>query len=95
MDIILSTIFFLVSLPPLFLLLIFSFLAIKVVAGKSINDPDYPPVKGSVYNQLLYLNYLYDYQADAAKERSTYRLLALEQSKYFIFQMLNLKLTHF
>ncbi|PPR91233.1 hypothetical protein GOBAR_AA29442 [Gossypium barbadense] len=55
MDIILSTLFFL------------------------INDPDYPPVKGSIYNQLLYLNYLYDYQAEAAKERSTYRLLALEQ----------------
>ncbi|KAB1993482.1 hypothetical protein ERO13_D13G029250v2 [Gossypium hirsutum] len=79
MDIILSTLFFLVSLPPLFLLLIFSF----------------PAIKGSIYNQLLYLNYLYDYQAEAAKERSTYRLLALEQSKYFIFQMLNLKLTHF
>ncbi|MBA0873620.1 hypothetical protein Goshw_004780 [Gossypium schwendimanii] len=76
MDSILSTIFFLISLPPLFLLLIFSFLAIKTVAGKWINDPDYPPVKGSVFDQLLYLNYLYNYHAEAAKEPATYRLPA-------------------
>ncbi|PPD98660.1 hypothetical protein GOBAR_DD04289 [Gossypium barbadense] len=91
MDIILAIIFFLISLPPLFLLLIFLFLAIKTVAGKSINDPDYPPVKGSVFNQLLYLNYLYDYQAEAAKEQPTYRLLALEQSEIYTIDTRNVE----
>ncbi|TYI14911.1 hypothetical protein ES332_A08G152900v1 [Gossypium tomentosum] len=91
MDIILATIFFLISLPPLFLLLIFLFLAIKTVTGKSINDPDYPPVKGSVFNQLLYLNYLYDYQAEAAKEQPTYRLLALEQSEIYTIDTRNVE----
>ncbi|KAK8316302.1 hypothetical protein V6Z11_A13G032300 [Gossypium hirsutum] len=39
MDIVLSNIFFLISLPPLFLLLIFSFLAIKTVAVKRSRLP--------------------------------------------------------
>ncbi|XWS32290.1 hypothetical protein CRYUN_Cryun23aG0147200 [Craigia yunnanensis] len=80
---ILSTIFFFISLPPLILLLIFSFLAVKIFTGKSINNPDYPPVKGSVFNQLLYLNYLYDYQTQAAKKQPTYRLLALAHSSIY------------
>ncbi|XWS77164.1 hypothetical protein CRYUN_Cryun01aG0238100 [Craigia yunnanensis] len=80
---ILSTIFFLMSLPLIFLFIIFCFLAIKIFTGKSINNPDYPPVKGSVFNQLLYLNYLYDYQTQAAKKQPTYRLLALAESEIY------------
>ncbi|OMO78634.1 Cytochrome P450 [Corchorus capsularis] len=79
----LFTIFLLTLLPPLFLLLFFTFLAIKIFTGKSINNPDYPPVKGSVFNQLFYLNYLYDYQTQAAKKQPTYRLLAIEQSEVY------------
>jgi len=30
------------------------FLALKMFAGKSINNPNYPPVKGTNFNQLLY-----------------------------------------
>ncbi|OMP00540.1 Cytochrome P450 [Corchorus olitorius] len=79
----LFTIFLLTLLPPLILLLFFTFLAIKIFTGKSINNPDYPPVKGSVFNQLFYLNYLYDYQTQAAKKQPTYRLLAIEQSEIY------------
>ncbi|XP_022757123.1 cytochrome P450 704C1-like isoform X1 [Durio zibethinus] len=80
---ILSTIFFLILFPTLILFLIFSFLAIKIFTGKSINNPDYPPVRGSVFNQLLYLKYLYDYQTQAAKKQPTYRLLAFAQSEVY------------
>ncbi|XVF73353.1 hypothetical protein PTKIN_Ptkin12aG0194700 [Pterospermum kingtungense] len=88
---ILSTIVFLISLPPLFLFLLFSFLAIKIFTGKSINNPDYPPVKGSVFNQLLYLNYLYDYQTQVAKKQPTYRLLALAQSETYTTDIRNVE----
>ena len=88
---ILSTIFFLISLPPLVLLLIFSFLAIKIFTGKSINNPDYPPVKGSIFNMLLYLNYLYDYQTQTAKKQPTYRLLALAHSSIYTVDTRNVE----
>ncbi|KAK8522012.1 hypothetical protein V6N13_022075 [Hibiscus sabdariffa] len=80
---IISVIIFLLVLPPLILLLVFSFLAIRTIVGKSIGSPEYPPVKGSVFNQLLYLNYLYDYQTEVAKEQPTYRLLTLTQSEIY------------
>ncbi|KAK8498793.1 hypothetical protein V6N13_140160 [Hibiscus sabdariffa] len=83
MEILSIIIIFLIVLPPLIMLLVFSFLAIRTIVGKSIGNPDYPPVKGSVFNQLLYLNYLYDYQTEAAKSQPTYRLLTLTQSEIY------------
>ncbi|OMO80509.1 Cytochrome P450 [Corchorus olitorius] len=78
MDII-FTIFF---LTLLFLFLLFSFLAIKIFTGKSIDNSDYPPVKGSVFNLLFHFNDLYDYQTQVAKKQPTYRLLlSIEHSE--------------
>lgn len=88
---ILSTLVFMISLPPLFLFLFFCFLAIKIFTGKSLNSPDYPPVKGSVFNQLLYLNYLYDYQTQVTKKQPTYRLLALGQSETYTTDVRNVE----
>jgi len=42
----------------------FLFLALKIFAGKSINNPNYPPVKGTNFNQLLCFDKLYDCQTE-------------------------------
>ncbi|XVF33465.1 hypothetical protein REPUB_Repub17cG0170600 [Reevesia pubescens] len=82
MDII-HTIFLLISCLLIFLLLILSFSLIKIFAGKSINNPDYAPVKGTVFNQLLYFDHLYDYQLKVTQKQPTYRLLGLTRSDIF------------
>ncbi|XP_004308440.1 PREDICTED: cytochrome P450 704C1-like [Fragaria vesca subsp. vesca] len=61
----------------LFLFITFlSSLILKIFTGKSIRDPSYPPVKGTVFHQLLYFTRLYDHQTQIARETPTYRLLA-------------------
>jgi hypothetical protein len=40
------------------------FLALKIFAGESINNPNYPPVKGTNFNQLLCFDRLYDCQTE-------------------------------
>ncbi|XVF79924.1 hypothetical protein PTKIN_Ptkin15bG0029300 [Pterospermum kingtungense] len=86
-----STIFLLIALPPLFLLLIFLILIIKIYTGKSINNPEYPPVKGTVFHQLFYINYLYDYQTQVAKKLTTYRLLGPGRSELFTTDTRNIE----
>ncbi|KAF7825982.1 cytochrome P450 704C1 [Senna tora] len=51
--------------------------------GKSLGDPAYAPVKGTVFHQLLYFNRLYDYQAETARSVRTFRLLAPEMSEHY------------
>ncbi|XVE52250.1 hypothetical protein DITRI_Ditri02bG0108100 [Diplodiscus trichospermus] len=77
----LYTIFLLIAVPIVFLFLIFFILIIKIFSGKSIKNPNYAPVKGSVFNQLFYLNHIYDYQTLLAKELPTFRLLGLSHSE--------------
>ncbi|XP_024019051.1 cytochrome P450 704C1 [Morus notabilis] len=77
------TILTFISISLLFLLLIFCFLIISIFIGKSMNDPSYPPVKGTVFNQLFYFNKLYDYLASFAAKSPTYRLLGPEQSEVY------------
>ncbi|KAK9910701.1 hypothetical protein M0R45_034652 [Rubus argutus] len=68
----------------LFLFLTFvSFLIVRIFTGKSLRDPNYPPVKGTVFHQLLYFTRLYDYQAQVARQTPTYRLLAPEHSEVY------------
>ncbi|KAL6124364.1 hypothetical protein ACLB2K_076877 [Fragaria x ananassa] len=65
----------------LFLLLfLFSFLMLRIYTGKSIRNPNYPPVKGTTFDHLLYYNKLYDYHTRVAREGPTHRLLALNSS---------------
>ncbi|XWS77165.1 hypothetical protein CRYUN_Cryun01aG0238200 [Craigia yunnanensis] len=78
-----TNIFLLIALALIFLFIILSVLVIKIFTGKSINNPEYAPVKGSVFNQLLYFNYLYDYQTQIAKKLPTFRLLGLTNSGIF------------
>ncbi|CAN1775026.1 Cytochrome P450 704C1 [Linum perenne] len=53
------------------------YLFLKCYAGgKSINSSDYPPVKGTVFHQMLYFNTLYDHHTELARDHPTFRLLA-------------------
>ncbi|XP_014522450.1 cytochrome P450 704C1 [Vigna radiata var. radiata] len=63
--------------------LVFCFIMLTTILGKSIGDPDYAPVKGTVFNQLFYFNRLHDYQAEMAKTIPTFRLLAPDQSEVY------------
>lgn len=62
---------------------VFCFITLTTILGKSIGDPDYAPVEGTVFNQLFYFNTLHDYQAEVAKTRPTFRLLAPDQSELY------------
>ncbi|KAG4400556.1 hypothetical protein GLYMA_07G083432v4 [Glycine max] len=76
----------LLSLIPfsfLGIFLVFCFILLSTILGKSIGDPDYAPVKGTVFNQLLHFNTLHDYQAQVAKTNPTFRLLAPDQSELY------------
>jgi len=81
-------------------LIAFSFLAIflaicffmmTIIKGKSIGDQKYAPVKGTVFNQLFYLNTLYDYHAQMAKIHPTYRLLAANHSELYTIDVRNIE----
>ncbi|KAM5554962.1 hypothetical protein ABKV19_023069 [Rosa sericea] len=45
-----------------------SFLIFKIFTGKSLRDPNYPPIKGTVFHQLLYFTTLYD-QSNITKNK--------------------------
>ncbi|KHG01356.1 Cytochrome P450 protein [Gossypium arboreum] len=82
---ILTIIFFFIALPFffVFVFIILSVLVIKILSGKSINDPKYAPVKGTIFDQIFYFDYLYDYQTQVAKKLHTYRLLDLGRSELY------------
>ncbi|KAL5792547.1 hypothetical protein ACOSP7_001141 [Xanthoceras sorbifolium] len=90
MDILLP-IFTFIVFSLLFLLLIFSLLILKIYAGKSIKDPTYPPVNGTVFHQLFYFKRLYDYQTEVARKQSTFRLLAPSQSVIYTTDTRNIE----
>ncbi|KAK9910698.1 hypothetical protein M0R45_034649 [Rubus argutus] len=69
--------FFAFTFLLLFLFITFlSSLVVRIFTGKSIRNPTYPPVKGTVFHQLLYFTKLYDHQTHVARGIPTYRLLA-------------------
>ncbi|XP_048431245.1 cytochrome P450 704C1 isoform X1 [Pyrus x bretschneideri] len=88
---ILYFIFTFMSFSVLFVILTFCFLLLKIFTGKSIRNQIYPPVKGTVFNQLFYFNRLYDYQTEVAKEQPTFRLLAPDQSEVYTTDMRNIE----
>lgn len=63
--------------------MIFCSLIIRIYTGKSVNNPEYPPVKGTVFHQLLYFDRMYDHQTEVAQKLPTYRLLAPSQSNIY------------
>ncbi|XP_042500101.1 cytochrome P450 704C1-like [Macadamia integrifolia] len=72
------------AMVSFFLVLIcFCVLLLKTFMGKSLNHPQYPPVMGTVFHELLYFNCLYDYHTDLARKHRTFRLLAPSNNELF------------
>ncbi|XP_009776442.1 cytochrome P450 704C1-like [Nicotiana tabacum] len=66
-------------------------LIVRIYAGKSIRNPKYAPVVGTVFHQLFYFNRLYDYQTEVAKKTPTSRLLSPEQSETYTTDSRNIE----
>ncbi|KAL6126017.1 hypothetical protein ACLB2K_074068 [Fragaria x ananassa] len=81
---------FIVSVLALFLTF-FSFLIVKIFTGKSIGNPNYAPVKGTVFSLLFYYNKMYDYQTRVARETPTHRILAPEFSLLYTTDSRNIE----
>ncbi|WOH13214.1 hypothetical protein DCAR_0832723 [Daucus carota subsp. sativus] len=90
MDFFCAIIAFLV-ISALLLLIIFSALMLKIFTGKSIRNPQYPPVAGTVFGQLFYFNRLHDYLAELGKRHGTFRLLAPDQSEIYTTDIQNIE----
>lgn len=88
---ILHTIFLLISYLLFILFLILLIFIIKIFTGKSINNPEYAPVKGTVFGQLLYFDKIYDYQIKVTQNQPTYRLLGLTRSDIFTSDTRNIE----
>ncbi|KAL3571899.1 hypothetical protein D5086_025803 [Populus alba] len=88
---ILFTIFTVTAAGLLFFIISFLYLTIQIYSGKSIKNPNYPPVKGTVFGQLFYFNRLYDHQTEVAKKQKTFRLLAPGQSELYTTDIRNIE----
>ncbi|XP_002511745.2 cytochrome P450 704C1 isoform X1 [Ricinus communis] len=84
-------IFTFTATPFLLFVLTFLYVMLKVYTGKSINNPDYAPVIGTVFGQLFYFSYLYDHQAELAKTHKTFRLLGPEESELYTTDVRNIE----
>ncbi|KAK9910700.1 hypothetical protein M0R45_034651 [Rubus argutus] len=69
----------------------FSFLILRIFTGKSLGNPNYPPVKGTVFHMLFYFNKLYDYQTQVARENPTHRILAPDLSLVYTTDSRNIE----
>ncbi|KAK2991365.1 hypothetical protein RJ640_024038, partial [Escallonia rubra] len=90
MDFLLSIFTFLAT-ALLLIIVAFSALMLRIYTGKSIKDPKYAPVAGTVFNQIFYFNRLYDYLAEIGKRHHTFRLLAPEQSELYTTETRNIE----
>ncbi|XP_011034716.1 PREDICTED: cytochrome P450 704C1 isoform X2 [Populus euphratica] len=88
---ILFTIFSITAAGLLFIIISFLYLTFQIYSGKSIKNPNYPPVKGTVFGQLFYFNRLYDHQTEVAKKQKTFRLLAPGQSELYTTDIRNIE----
>ncbi|XP_042481562.1 cytochrome P450 704C1-like [Macadamia integrifolia] len=74
-----------------FVLICFCALLLRIFMGKSLKHPQYPPVMGTVFHQLLYFNRLYDYYTNIARKHPTFRLLAPTQSNLYTMDPQNIE----
>nr|XP_012573461.1 cytochrome P450 704C1-like isoform X1 [Cicer arietinum] len=88
---VLHTMLTFISFSFLAIFLAICFIMIIIFKGKSIGDPKYAPVKGTVFNQLFYFKKLHDYHAQMAKTHPTYRLLALNHSELYTIDVRNIE----
>ncbi|KAL2511361.1 Cytochrome [Abeliophyllum distichum] len=88
---ILYTLFSCIATALLLIVTLFSIFILRIFIGKSILNKNYPPVVGTVFDQLFYFNRLYDYQTERAKKHHTFRLLAPDQSDIYTTDMRNIE----
>ncbi|KAL6495425.1 hypothetical protein OROGR_029988 [Orobanche gracilis] len=89
---ILLTIFCVITTSVLLIILLLgSLLFLKIFIGKSIRNPEYPPVVGTVFGQFFYYNRLYDYQTGLARKHKTSRLLAPDISEIYTTEPKNIE----
>ncbi|KAI5564396.1 hypothetical protein BDE02_14G057300 [Populus trichocarpa] len=88
---ILFTIFTVTAAGLLFIIISFLYLTFQTYSGKSIKNPNYPPVNGTVFGQLFYFNRLYDHQTEVARKQKTFRLLAPGQSELYTTDIRNIE----
>ncbi|KAJ4970483.1 hypothetical protein NE237_003582 [Protea cynaroides] len=80
------------AMASFFLVFIFfCVLLLRIFTGKSLKHPQYPPVVGTVFHQLLYFDRLYDYHIDVARKHRTFRLLAPAQSEIYTTEPRNVE----
>ncbi|KAJ8749030.1 hypothetical protein K2173_013474 [Erythroxylum novogranatense] len=84
-------IFTFVSTPLLCSFMLFLYLMLKIYTGKSIADPKFAPVKGTVISQLFYFSRLHDYHTELARKDKTFRLLAPDMSELYTVDPRNIE----
>ncbi|KAK1559363.1 hypothetical protein Q3G72_013654 [Acer saccharum] len=90
MDIVIH-IFNLIAFWLLFLFIILSFFILKTYTGKSINDPTYPPVDGTVFSRVFYFKRFYDYQTEVARKQPTFRVISPAYSHIYTTDTRNIE----
>ncbi|KAK3194971.1 hypothetical protein Dsin_026281 [Dipteronia sinensis] len=90
MDIVIL-IFNLIAFWLLFLFIILSFFILKTYTGKSINDPTYPPVDGTVFSRVFYFKRFYDYQTQVARKQPTFRVISPASSHIYTTDTRNIE----
>uniref|UniRef100_A0A166E3K3 Cytochrome P450 n=1 Tax=Daucus carota subsp. sativus TaxID=79200 RepID=A0A166E3K3_DAUCS len=84
-------IFTIIATLPLLLLICFFALLVKIFTRKSIGNPAYPPVAGTVLSLLINFNRIYDYLTELAAKHQTFRLLAEDQSEIYTTEGRNIE----
>ncbi|CAN6562702.1 unnamed protein product [Malus baccata var. baccata] len=82
--------FFPITSILMFLFLTVSLFILKIFTGKSIREPNYPLVKGTIFHMFLYFNSL-QYQTVVAKTHSTFQLLVLDHSEVYTADTRNIE----
>ncbi|KAF5744329.1 hypothetical protein HS088_TW08G00932 [Tripterygium wilfordii] len=89
---VLLIIFTSIAASPLVLFIsFFLYVVLQIFVNKAINDPQYPPVKGTVFHQLIHFKKLYDDQTEVARRHPTFRLLAPGQSEIYTTDQRNIE----
>ncbi|XP_058745616.1 cytochrome P450 704C1-like isoform X1 [Vicia villosa] len=83
--------FYFLSILFLFLFLLISILILTTFIGQSIGNPKFPPVKGTVFHQLINFKTLFHYLTQIALTNPTFRLLAPKKSKIYTCETRNIE----
>ncbi|KAF8028236.1 hypothetical protein BT93_E0981 [Corymbia citriodora subsp. variegata] len=82
MDIV-SAMLYYMALVAVALSIAFGLLLLKTFTGESLWSSKYPPVRGTVIDQLVRFNRLHDYMTGLTRRSMTFRLLAPDQSDIY------------